>query len=225
MWTNHLTLSRSVWYMDGWFLLQAGGGGGRAVACLSTYYKTQIQCREREKCFSVWIQSSCMWEALLIFQVWLLQEWFFLPLHLQVNCLLQTGETVLSAALKGESWSTSWQLSLATEAETTQCSSSERTGFRGCQILSALSSTLATKSNHLIEMWEATDISVFPWLSPLSHSSLSVINCLDGWFPLSYVDRNALLLSSDEGQTIHPPVPGLTTMLKSGGQFSTSWTG
>lgn len=168
MWTNHLTLSRLVWYMDGWFLLHAGAGRGEAVACLSAYYKTQIQRTERKGLFSLDL------------------EFLNVRVFAYLTALITPGVILISAAsasklhapnrrdcvaLKGESWSTSWQMSLATEAETTQCSSSERTGFKGCQILFALSSALATQSNHLIEMWEATDISVFPWLSPLSHSS------------------------------------------------------
>lgn len=152
--------------MDGWFLLQAGGKG-RAVACLTGYYKTQPE-REREK------KSASLAEFVRILAYLTGQITVgLIPvlLHLQ-STPSSRRRVVLSAALKGANWRTSWQLSLVTEAEATQCSSSERTGFRGCQMCSALSST-PTKRDHLIEMWAAADISVFPRLSPISFSFLS----------------------------------------------------
>lgn len=55
-------------------------------------------------------------------------------------------KTLFSAALKRESArEPAWQMSLVTKAETTLCSSSKTTTFRGCQNHSALSSTPAAQ--------------------------------------------------------------------------------
>ena len=151
--------------MDGFYCRLEGKGG------LSHAWRDTIKHNQRErgrKKVLLWLN---LWESWLIWQVGSLRDWFLFLLHLQ-STQSSRRRVVLSAALKGENWRTSWQLSLVTEAEATQCSSSERTGFRGCQMCSALSSA-PTKRDRLIEMWAVADISVFPRLSPISFSFLS----------------------------------------------------
>lgn len=136
------------------------------------------------------------------YQGWLLQKGFLHALHptlcsepLWESKRKREEDGVVCCPKRSWSWSTSWQLSLVTEAETTQCSSSVRTGFRGLPDSLCTFQSSGSPSNHLIEMRGETDISVFPWLQPPHPPLLSVINCLDGWFPFCCADRNMLLLS------------------------------
>lgn len=124
-----------------------------------------------------------MCEPLLIWRLRLLHEWFLFPLHLQGNFMLQAtvGERLVSAALKGESWSSIWPLSCCNSSWNHTVLLIWGKGFRGCQICPALSSTFATQSNHWIQMWEATDN--FRW--------------------------SMLLLSAAQSPNIHPHFLGL----------------
>lgn len=150
--TNHLIFLHPLWCMDTWLLLEVWGNGGLLRGCTSTV--------QSEKNF-------CTWDAVFICQDQLPSGRFLFSLHLQVNFFPQT---VWSAALKGQNCSTSWQLSLVTEGETTVF-------FRGCQNGPTLFQCCGSR---LIEMWAATDISVCARLTLIS-LCVSICNYLFRW--------------------------------------------
>lgn len=188
--------------MDGWFLLQAGGKG-RAVACLTGYYKTQPE-REK-KCFSGWIcenlglsdrSDHCGTDSCSAASA--------------VNPELQEKGCVVCCPKRSE---------LKNQLAVVTCNRgrSHTVSFIWEDRIQRLPDVLCTfqhsnqkgpSNRNVGSGWHFSFSSVIPHLLLFP---LSVINCLDGWFPLDNVDRNMLLLSSAKGKTIHLPIQHQST--------------
>lgn len=191
--------------MDGWFLLQAGGKG-RAVACLTGYYKTQPE-REREK------KSASLAEFVRILA--------YLTGQITVGLIPVSAASAVNPELqeKGCVVCCPKRSELKNQLAVVTCNRgrSHTVFFIWEDRIQRLPDVLCTfqhsnqkgpSNRNVGSGWHFSFSSVIPHLLLFP---LSVINCLDGWFPLNNVDRNMLLLSSAKGKIIHLPIQHQST--------------
>lgn len=160
MCTNHLTLG---YYVD----ICTTSFGGRC--CILQFVELN-----QEGKFICHFLSLNMCEFSPV--IWMVRQWLIFPLNLRRGCVSkpvwETSHVVLP-----------YKESAAGKPVVGSCilyqTTLKRIGFRGCQICSALSSSLESPRIYLIKVWEVNDISVFPLVIPTSPSWIAVINHLD----------------------------------------------